>query len=172
MKFKQDDVTTAVNERVPPGVTAGSIIQIDTWDATFDVSFLLERNQNRFHVEEAGEFFVKVRTNTANWRYVDGSYEPCDSASSGTVYDRIVDSSCPDPVWIQQANKVQRCDIMGSLCKRGTDNTDCAPLGFGATVAYDATYAAVQTLGADDDTCMFAGNGFCKFLSNRLFKPT
>jgi hypothetical protein len=157
----EDDVETPGNERIPPGVTAGSIIEITTWDATFDVSFLLERNKNRFYVEEAGEFFVKVRTNTANWRYVDGSYEPCDSASTGTVYDRIVDSSCPDPIWIQQANKVQMCDITGPLCKRGTDDADCAPLGYGATVAFDATYASVQTLGADDDTCMFANNGFC-----------
>lgn len=158
----EDDVETPGNERIPPGVTAGSIIEITDWDATFDVSFMLERNKNRFYVSEAGEFFVKVRTNTANWRYVDGSYEPCDSASAGTVYDRTVDSSCPDPLWIKQANKVQMCDIVGPLCKRGTDDTDCAPLGFGGTVAYDATYASVQTLGADDDTCDFSGNGFCE----------
>ena len=74
----------------------------------------------------------------------------------------MVDSSCPDPMWIQQANKVQRCDIHGPLCKRGTDDADCAPLGYGPTVAYDSTYASVQTLGADDDTCDFAGNGFCE----------
>lgn len=158
----EDDVTTAANERVPPGVTAGSVIRIDTWDATIDVSFIIERNRGRFYVEEAGEFFVKVRTGLFNYRYVTGSHEPCDSATTGTVYDRITDASCVDPPWIQQANKVPLCDMHGSICKMGTDNTDCAPLGYGATVAYDATYATVQTLGPDDDSCAFAGNGFCE----------
>ena len=159
----EDDVTTpGVNERVPPGVTAGSVIEITNWDATFDVSFLLERNKGRFYVEEAGEFFIKFRTGTATWRYVDGSYNPCDSVETGTVYDRTVDETCADPVWIQQANKIPRCDVHGPLCKRGTDNTDCASLGYGATVAFDSTYASVQTLGADDDTCAFSGNGFCE----------
>ena len=161
LNWEDDVMTPSANERVPPGVTAGSVIEITSWDATFDVSFLLERNKGRFYVEEAGEFFIKFRTGTANWRYVDGSYNPCDSVETGTVYDRTVDEACADPVWIQQANKVPRCDVHGPICKRGTDHSDCASLGYGSTVAFDATYASVQTLGADDDSCAYANNGYC-----------
>lgn len=160
----EDDVSTiGLDERVAPGISAGSVIEITSWDATVDVSFILERNKNRFYVEEAGEFFIRVRTGVANWHYVEGSYNPCDSATTGTVFDRTVDETCADPSWITSSNKVQLCDVHGPICKRGTDNTDCTALGYGATVAYDTAYGSVQTIGADDDTCAFANNGFCKF---------
>ena len=45
-----DDVTTAgTNERVAPGIQAGSIIEITDWQATHDVTSVLSRNRNRFH---------------------------------------------------------------------------------------------------------------------------
>ena len=159
-----DDVTTpGVNERKAPGIQVGSVIRIDSWDATHDVTYMLSRNGNRFYVEEAGEFYIKVRTGLANWRYVEGSYNPCDSVLTGTVYDRMADETCADPSWIAQANnKVPLCDVIGPICKRGTDTADC---GGDTPVAYDPEYTSVWNVGKEsgvpDNSCDFANNGVC-----------
>ena len=162
-----DDVTTGgTNERVAPGIQAGSVIEITSWEATHDVTYVLSRNRNRFYVEEAGEFFIKIDTGLAHWRYVEGSYNPCDSTNTGDYTQRLADERCADPPWIASANnKVPLCDVMGPRCRRGTDKTDCAR---GATLSpFDATYASIW-LGAgagatyaSDDSCVFAGNGVC-----------
>ena len=53
--------------------------------ATHDVTHVLSRNRNRFYVEEAGEFFIKIDTGLAHWRYVEGSYNPCDATNTGDI---------------------------------------------------------------------------------------
>lgn len=164
-----DDATTGgTNERVAPGIQAGSVIEIDLWEATHDVTYILSRNGNRFYVEEAGEFFIKVDTGIANWRYVEGSYNPCDSTITGKYYDRLAGPGCADPWWIGSANnKVPMCDVIGPLCKRGTDTTDCGgALGATTDEPYDLAYAPkwgmTGTTFVNDDSCMFANNGVCE----------
>tara|TARA_Y100000389_G_C17471054_1_gene530954 strand:- start:6012 stop:17054 length:11043 start_codon:yes stop_codon:yes gene_type:complete len=162
-----DDVETAgVNERVAPGIRAGSTISITRWEATHDVTYVLTQNQNKFYVEEAGEYFIKVNTGVANWRYVEGSYNPCDSTLTGKYYDRLTDETCADPDWIGSANnKVPICDVVGPLCRRGTDSTDCGHTIGQTFEPYNKTWAFVWGLTGDfivaDNSCMFSNNGVC-----------
>jgi len=167
LEWVDDVLTTGVDERVAPGIQAGSVIRIDEWLATHDITYVLSRNDNRFYVEEAGEFFIKIDTGIANWKYVEGSYNPCDSTSTGKYYDRISGPECADPYYIGSANnKMPKCDVIGPLCRQGTDATDCGTSG--SVAPYDATYA-LQWFGLSsggtataDDSCIFANNGICE----------
>lgn len=167
LEWADDVLTSSVNERVAPGIQAGSIIEITDWNATHDITYVLSRNKNRFYVEEAGEFFIKVDTGVANWRYVEGSYNPCGSVTTGMYYDRFANQECVDPDWILSANnKVPICDVIGPLCKRGTDSTDCNQFNFSHQhKPYDVTYSSVWGLPNNnivyDNSCMFSNNGIC-----------
>jgi len=61
----EDDALTTENERRAPGIAIGTIIRIDDWLATFDVTYVLHKNKNRFVVVDAGEYFIKVYTGKA-----------------------------------------------------------------------------------------------------------
>lgn len=161
-----DDFSTVGVEREAHGIAVGSFIELKEWYANFDWTFLIERNENRFYVEEAGEFFIKVRTSVAHWRYVEGSYNPCDGTSTGDKYDKLTDETCADPPWIASANKKPLCDVHAPLCPKNTDATDCLFRGnSGATKWWDR--ASAYSLGQDmrvaaDDSCPTANNGYCE----------
>jgi hypothetical protein len=161
LTWDDDVATTGTNERYAHGITVGSYIEITKWLTKFDWTFLLERNQNRFYVEEAGEYFIKVRTGIANWRYVEGSYNPCDGSSTGDKYDKIASPQCVDPPWVGSTNKKPLCDVIGPLCAKNTDSADCA--GRGDTKWWDASYSlGGQTMNTGYNTCPSANNGYCE----------
>jgi hypothetical protein len=64
----EDDVETLSNERVAPGIQVGSKIEITWWFATFDVTYVLSKNENKFTVVDAGEYFIKVYTGNLSTR--------------------------------------------------------------------------------------------------------
>ena len=121
LEWTDDVLTAGTNERVAPGIQAGSIIEITEWQATHDVTYVLSRNRNRFYVEEAGEFFIKIDTGLAYWRYVEGSYNPCDGYAPTRVTLRSALPMRPASIrlWIASMNnKVPKCDVMGPRCRK------------------------------------------------------
>jgi len=152
LNWEDDGRTPNANERTAPGISVGSVIEFESWEnATFDVSFVVDYANNRFKVIEAGEFYIKVRISTANWRYrsdswdkrhtIPGHHESCETNIEDR-YEVMVDAgTCPRLTRFQNLNDGSKldqsaclgevtcdrqiCDVYGPLCKRNTDGTDC-----------------------------------------------
>lgn len=192
----EDDVETPANERVAPGIQVGSKIEITWWAATFDVTYVLSKNENKFTVVDAGEYFIKVYTGIANWRTIPGTFNHWGGTDCKTPEDPrvfVTNEDCAaDPTFASRDHSLwqRKCDVVGPLCPRGSDYTDCDKarqaaldevingnnnvLGEGmddvTTHMWDSAYSSVTKVytGAEDrDSCIFAGNGICDDMSGQ-----